>query len=59
MIYFLNSSELIFRDVSYVAKRGLYTPGRVAGNLAVAARRLGTKTSLTAPRHEWLGFYPR
>ncbi|MGC9181672.1 carbohydrate kinase family protein [Thermogladius sp.] len=48
VIYFLDTDELVFRDVSYVARRGLYAPGGVAGNLAVAARRLGSRTSVIA-----------
>ncbi|MGC8983030.1 MAG: carbohydrate kinase family protein [Desulfurococcaceae archaeon] len=48
VIYFLDTSELVLRDVSYVAKKGVYSPGGVAGNLAVALRRLGARSSVVA-----------
>ncbi len=46
VIYLLPTSEIYFRDVSYLARRGFYSPGGVAGNLAVALRRLGVKASV-------------
>lgn len=41
IVYFLDSEEISFRDVSYVARSASYFPGGVAGNFSVATRRLG------------------
>jgi ribokinase len=46
VIYLLPTSKIRFRDVSYLARRGFYSPGGVAGNLAVALRRIGVKASV-------------
>ncbi|WP_440059591.1 carbohydrate kinase family protein [Thermogladius sp. 4427co] len=48
IIYLLEYDNIVFKDVSYVASRGLTSPGGVGGNVAVAIRRLGLESGVVA-----------